>query len=87
MVRIRSVAIRSALAAFYAPMSVMLLPIAWVILLLLGFSLMFWGVSEPSLGTTLSLSGAAITTEGFLAPKGVSQTTLYVLEESLDWAS
>ena len=80
MVRIRSVAIRSALAAFYAPMSVMLLPIAWVILLLLGFSLMFWGVSEPSLGTTLSLSGAAITTEGFLAPKGVSQTVLYVLE-------
>ena len=80
MVRIRSVAIRSALAAFYAPMSVMLLPIAWVILLLLGFSLMFWGVSEPSLGTSLSLSGAAITTEGFLAPKGVSQTALYILE-------
>ena len=80
IVRIRSEAVRSAFAAFYAPMSVMLLPIAWVILLLLGFSMMFWGVSEPSLGTSLSLSGAAITTEGFLAPKGGSQTALYIIE-------
>ena len=80
IVRIQSEEVRSALAAFYAPMSVMLLPITWVILLLLGFSMMFWGVSEPSLGTSLSLSGAAITTEGFLAPKGGGQTTLYILE-------
>jgi hypothetical protein len=80
IVRIRSEAISSALAAFYAPMSVMLLPITWAILLLIGFSMMYWGVTEPSLGTSLSLSGAAITTEGFLAPKGVGQTTLYILE-------
>jgi hypothetical protein len=80
IVHIQSEAVGSALAAFYAPMSVMLLPITWVILLLLGFSMMFWGMSEPSLGTSLSLSGAAITTEGFLAPKGWGQTTLYILE-------
>jgi hypothetical protein len=80
IVRILSESVRSSLAAFYAPMSVMLLPITWVILLLLGFSMMFWGVSEPSLGTSLSLSGAAITTEGFLAPKGGGQTTLYIIE-------
>jgi len=60
-------------------MSVMLLPLTWVILLLIGFTMMFWGVSEPSLGTALSLSGAAITTEGFLAPKGGAQTTLYIM--------
>ncbi len=58
----------------------MLLPITWVMLLLLGFSMMFWGVNHPSLGTSLSLSGAAITTEGFLAPKWVGQTTIYILE-------
>ena len=34
IVRIRSEELSSALAAFYAPMSVMLLPVAWVILLL-----------------------------------------------------
>ncbi len=80
IVRIQSGAVRSAFAAFYAPMSGMLLPITWVILLLLGFSMMFWGVSEPSPGTSLSLSGAAITTEGFLAPKGGGQTALYIVE-------
>src|SRR6202162_1097455 len=80
IVRIQSKAVSSALSAFYAPMSVMLLPITWVILILIGFSMIFWGVNHPSLGTSLSLSGAAITTEGFLAPKGVGQTTLYILE-------
>ncbi len=79
IVRIHSDAVRDALWAFYAPMSVMLLPLTWVILLMLGFTMMFWGVSEPSLGTALSLSGAAITTEGFLAPKGGAQITLYII--------
>ena len=79
LVRIPSEQTRDAFLAFYAPMSVMLLPLAWVILLMLGFTMMFWGVSEPSLGTALSLSGAAITTEGFLAPKGGAQITLYII--------
>ena len=79
IVRIHSDTTRNALWAFYAPMSVMLLPLTWVILLMLGFTMMFWGVSEPSLGTALSLSGAAITTEGFLAPKGGAQITLYII--------
>ena len=78
-VRIPSEQVRDALAAFYAPMSVMLLPLVWAILLMLGFAMMFWGVSEPSLGTALSLGGAALTTEGFLAPKGGAQTTLYII--------
>src|SRR6266566_1880900 len=77
-VRVPSNELRDAIMAFYAPLSVMLLPLAWAILLIIGFTMMFWGVSEPSLGMALSLSGAAITTEGFLAPKGVAQTTLYI---------
>ena len=80
LVRIHSDSVRDALSAFYAPTSVMLLPITWVILLMISFTMMFWGVSEPSLGASLSLSGAAITTEGFLAPKGAIQSTLYIIE-------
>jgi len=79
IVRIHSEQTRDTLWAFYAPMSVMLLPLTWVILLMLGFTMMFWGVSEPSLGIAISLSGAAITTEGFLAPKGGAQITLYII--------
>ena len=79
IVRIPSEQVRGTLSALNAPMSVMLLPLTWVILLLIGFTMMFWGVSEPSLGTALSLSGAAITTEGFLAPQGGAQTTVYIM--------
>ncbi len=78
LVRIHSNTVRDALSASFAPISVMLLPLAWFILLMIGFTMMLWGVSEPSLGTAFSLSGAAITTEGFLAPKGAAQTTLYI---------
>jgi hypothetical protein len=78
-VRMPSDQTRDAIIAFYAPMSVMLLPLTWVILLMIGFTMMFWAVSEPSLGTALSLSGAAITTEGFLAPKGIAETALYII--------
>src|SRR5437016_2496948 len=79
IVRIPSEQLRGTLSALNAPMSVMLLRLTWVILLLIGFTMMFWGVSEPSLGTALSLSGAAITTEGFLAPQGEAQTTVYIM--------
>src|SRR5437588_6698003 len=79
IVRIPSEQVRGTLSALNAPMSVMLLPLTWVILLLIGFTMMFWGVSEPSLGTALSLSGAAIATEGFLAPQGGAQTTVYIM--------
>lgn len=78
-VRVPSDEVRDAIMAFYAPLSVMLLPFTWIILLIIGFTMMFWGVSEPSLGTALSLSGAAITTEGFLAPKEVAEITLYII--------
>lgn len=77
--RIPSEQSRDTLWAIYAPLSVMLLPLVWVILLMIGFTMMLWGVSEPSLGTALTLSGAAITTEGFLAPKGGAQITLYII--------
>lgn len=77
--RVPSDQARNALLALFAPLSVMLLPLTWVILLMVGFSAMFWGVSEPSLGSALSLSGAALTTEGFLAPKGAAETTLCII--------
>ncbi len=77
--RVPSNQARHAIIAFFAPMSLMLLPLTWAILLIIGFTMMFWGVSEPSLGTALSLSGAALTTEGFLAPKGGAETTLYII--------
>jgi len=78
-IRLPSEHARDATLAFYAPLSVMLLPFVWVALLMIGFTLIFWGVSEPSPGLAISLSGAALTTQGFLAPKGIAQTILYIV--------
>ena len=79
IMRIHSEQAREKLWAYFAPLSVMLLPLVWVILLMIGFAMMLWGVSEPSVGTAITLSGAAITTEGFLAPKGGAQIVLYII--------
>ena len=78
-VRMPSKEARDAIMGFYAPLSVMLLPLTWVILLMIGFTTMFWAVGVSSLGTAMSLSGASITTEGFLAPKGIAETALYII--------
>jgi len=78
-VRALSDEVRDRILALYAPISIMLLPLTWIILLMIGFTTMFWAVGVSSLGTALSLSGASLTTEGFLAPKGVAETTLYIL--------
>ena len=88
IVRIHSDTVRDTLWAFYAPMSAMLFPLAWVILLMIGFTMMFWGVSEPSLGTALSLSGAAITTKGVPgAERGSPDQHCILLVGSLVWVS
>jgi hypothetical protein len=42
-IRLPSHQARDALIALYAPLSVMLLPVIWVILLMIGFASMFWG--------------------------------------------
>ena len=50
-------------------MSVVLLLLVWVILLVIGFAMMFWTFGASSFGTTLSLSGSAITTNWMRSQK------------------
>ena len=78
-IRIPSAEIGHRIMALYAPLSVMLLPLTWIILMIIGFGAVFWGLGASSLGTALSLGGAALTTEGFVAPQGAAQTTLYII--------
>src|SRR5260370_8165338 len=60
--RIHSGEVRDAIMAFYAPLSVMLLPLTWIILLIIGFTTMFWAVGVSSLATPLTLREAPIPT-------------------------
>ncbi len=69
---------RERILAMYAPLSVMLLPLAWVILLIIGDSAVFWATGISSFGEAMVLAGASLTTLGFLAPQGVVQTILSI---------
>jgi hypothetical protein len=77
--RARGAVLRGEILDLYAPISIMLLPLTWVVLLIIGNSAMFWAVGAASLGRGLTLSGAALTTEGFFAPQGTFETILYIV--------
>jgi len=67
---------RDRLLALYAPVSLLLLLAAWVLGLVAGYTAMFWGVGVHPLRTAFTMSGASITTLGFLAPRTLPQTVL-----------
>ncbi|OWY60792.1 hypothetical protein B7486_67265, partial [cyanobacterium TDX16] len=61
----RSYEDRDRIMARYAPIALICLPITWSILVVVGFTLMFWGaVAEDSWRTSFYLAGASFTTLG-----------------------
>jgi hypothetical protein len=62
-----------------APVSLLSLLGAWLLLIFLGFSLMLWGDSSQSLAHALDLSGSSISTMGVRAPVGAGQTLVCYL--------
>ncbi|MDJ0952673.1 MAG: hypothetical protein QNJ81_03235 [Acidimicrobiia bacterium] len=61
----RSFATRDRILALYGPVSLLALPIVWLILIDFAYSLMFWALEPGSFMDATSLSGSSITTLGF----------------------
>jgi hypothetical protein len=74
--RTRRFKVRDRWLAFYAPLSILLLPVVWLCLVLTGFAFMFWGLGNPSWGDAFVLSGSSLLTLGFDKPQGVAPTIL-----------
>lgn len=53
------------LLAYFAPISLILLPILWVILCIIGFMLIFWAIGVRPMGQAFLLSGSSLLTLGF----------------------
>ena len=51
--------------AYYAPVSLVLLPIYWITLVGLGYTLIFWALGAGSLPDSFRLSGSSVLTLGF----------------------
>lgn len=59
---------RDALMAYYAPIGLLLLPVFWLTLVLIGYMGMFWAVDQVSWHDAFRVSGSSLFTLGFAVP-------------------
>ena len=52
----------------YAPVTLLLLPLVWLLMVFAGFTLLFWASGEGSIGESLEVSGSSLLTLGFQHP-------------------
>jgi hypothetical protein len=71
---------RERLLARYAALSLMFLAASWSVLVIAGYTLIFWGVSGRTWTESLEVSGSSLTTLGFLKVSGAPTVMLSVSE-------
>ena len=71
---------RDRVMALYGPISLVVLPGVWLALVMLGYSLMFWGLDGGAYGDAFHLSGSSITTLGFASADTVGERVLAFTE-------
>lgn len=64
----RSYIQRDALMAYYAPIGLLLLPVFWLTLVLIGYMGMFWALDNVSWHDAFRVSGSSLFTLGFATP-------------------
>ena len=64
----------------YAALSLMFLAASWSVLVIAGYTLVFWGISGRSWTESLEVSGSSLTTLGFLKVSGAPTVMLSVSE-------
>jgi hypothetical protein len=60
-----------AVMAYGAPLSILGLPLVWLVASIIGFSAIFWAVDGGSFGNAFVVSGSSLFTLGFERPAGV----------------
>ena len=71
---------RERVLARYAPLSLMFLAASWSVLVIFGYTLIFWGISGRTWAEALEVSGSSLTTLGFLKVSGTPTVMLSVSE-------
>jgi hypothetical protein len=61
----RSYEQRDRVMALYAPLTLLLLPVSWLTLVLIGYMMMYWTVGERTWSEAFLLSGSSLFTLGF----------------------
>lgn len=79
----RTYADRDRVMAFYAPISLLFLPPAWLFLVTLGYTCMYWALGIETWGRAFVLSGSSILTLGFATADTLPQTVLIFTEATV----
>jgi hypothetical protein len=74
---------RDRVYAWYAPLGLLLLPGLWVVLVMLGFTLIYWGTWDGSMWQSFETSGSSLLTLGFLKPDDHGHVALTFVEATL----
>lgn len=74
---------RDRVMALFAPIALVSLPVAWVVVVIVGFMGMFWGVGAGDLAEVYHLSGSSLLTLGFAPADGAVEQTLAFVEATL----
>jgi hypothetical protein len=69
--------------ARYAPVGLALLPVVWMVLVLLGFTAVYWGLGVDPLRRAFEESGSSLLTLGFIAPSDVPTHAAAFVEAAL----
>jgi hypothetical protein len=81
--RVSSYEERDRIMAFYAPVSLLVLPPVWLILVWLGYAAMYWGIGVDSWRTALLDSGSSLLTLGFAPLDSLAQAVLGFSEAAI----
>ena len=81
--RWRTEARAKALRALYAPVSLVSLPLMWMLLMVVAFTFVFWGTGSLTVQKAFEISGSSLTTLGFSKPDGTSRIWLAFIEATI----
>lgn len=81
--RVRAYERRDRIMSYYAPIALMLLPGAWIALVVAGFTGIFWALGVDPLVKAFELSGSSMLTLGFVAPGDVPTYVATFVQASL----
>jgi hypothetical protein len=73
----------TAMRALYAPVALVSLPLAWMLLMVVAFTCIFWGTGEPSVQRAFEISGSSLTTLGFAEPDTTARIWLSFIEATI----
>ncbi len=74
---------RDGIMALYAPLVLIMLPVTWLILTLIGFTLMYWAAGVQPIADAFLLSGSSLFTLGFAREETTFLRTLIFIEAGI----